>query len=104
GSEYEIRYPRMPQEDDPSYAAWKAALEQELAALDERAILIGHSIGGAILVNAIAQQSTRHKFAALFLLAAPFVGDGGWSSDDLKSPQDLGGRLPKVPVHIYHGL
>ena len=105
GADYEIRYPRMPDEDDPRYTAWKAALENEFAALDDRAILIGHSIGGTMLVNALAEQSTRQRFAALFLLAAPFVGDGGWSSDELRSPQDLGARLPsEVPVHIYHGL
>jgi predicted alpha/beta hydrolase family esterase len=105
GSEYEIRYPHMPNEDDPHYAAWKAALEKEFAALDDRAILIGHSIGGTILLNAIAEQSTQGRFGALFLIAAPFVGDGGWSSDDLKFPHDLGSRLPDgVPIHIYHGL
>jgi predicted alpha/beta hydrolase family esterase len=105
GTEYEIRYPRMPNEGDPHYATWKVALDKEIAALDHRAILIGHSLGGTILVNALAEQSIERRFGALFLIAAPFVGDGGWSSDDLKSPHDLGARLPQdVPVHIYHGL
>src|SRR5262245_26374638 len=95
----------MPEEDDPRYDQWKATLEKELATLDERAILIGHSIGGTVLVNALAEQSTRPRFGALVLLAAPFVGVGGWSSDDLQSPHDLGARLPQdLPVHIYHGL
>lgn len=105
GPDYEIRYPQMPDEDDPRYAAWKATLEKELAALDDRAILVGHSVGGTMLVNALAEQPTERRFGALFLIAAPFVGDGGWASDELKSPHDLGARLPQdVPVHIYHGL
>jgi predicted alpha/beta hydrolase family esterase len=105
GSNYEIRYPRMPNEDDPHYTTWKAALNRELAALGDDPILVGHSIGGTMLVNAISEQSKKRSFAALFLIAAPFVGDGGWPSDEMKSPQDLGARLPKdVPVHIYHGL
>ena len=105
GPDYEIRYPRMPNEDDPRYAAWKATLEREIATLDDRAILVGHSLGGTMLVNTLAERSTTRKLGALFLIAAPFVGDGGWSSDDLESPQDLGARLPRdVPVHIYHGL
>ncbi|HEX3528181.1 MAG TPA: alpha/beta fold hydrolase [Thermoanaerobaculia bacterium] len=105
GSEYEIRYPQMPNEDDPHYAAWKPAIEKELAALDDRAILIGHSIGGTMLVNVLAARSTERRFGALFLIATPFVGDGGWSSDELRSPADLGARLPQgAPVHIYHGL
>jgi pimeloyl-ACP methyl ester carboxylesterase len=45
------------------------------------------------------------SFGALFLIAAPFVGDGGWSSDDLWSSHKLGARLPQdAPVHIYHGM
>ena len=56
GPEYEIRYPRMPKEDDPSYAAWKASIEKEFATLDDDAILVGHSIGATILVSALAEQ------------------------------------------------
>src|SRR5262249_3779588 len=33
GPNVEIRYPRMPSEDDPSYAAWSAALWKEVASL-----------------------------------------------------------------------
>jgi len=32
GPAYEIRYPVMPNEADPKYAAWKLALEREFAA------------------------------------------------------------------------
>jgi hypothetical protein len=38
-------------------------------------------------------------------MAAPFVGEGGWASDDFPPSSDLGARLPQgVPVHIFHGL
>lgn len=56
GAEYEIRYPRMPDEDDPSYASWKAALEMEWERLRDGAILVGHSVGGTILVGALAER------------------------------------------------
>lgn len=105
GPEYEIRYPRMPGEADPRYAVWKVALEEEFAALDERGVLVGHSIGGTMLVHALAEQPMKRTFGAVFLIAAPFVGAGGWSSDELKPTEDLGARLPHdVPIHIYHGL
>src|SRR6185503_8228177 len=55
GPTVEIRYPRMPNEDDPKYKVWKAALEKELATLDDGAILIGHSIGATIMINALAE-------------------------------------------------
>ena len=104
GPDYEIRYPRMPNEGDPNYAAWKATLEREFAALDSGAILIGHSVGGAILVNTLAEQASRLEYDAILLIAAPYVGEGGWPAGDLNTPRDLGARLPKrVPVHLYHG-
>ena len=105
GPSYEIRYPRLPNEDDPSYAAWKAALESELAAMEDGVILVGHSVGGTILINTLAEHPPERELGAIFLIAAPFVGEGGWSSDDLKPPRDLGARLPAgVPIFIYHGL
>src|SRR5262249_44156672 len=105
GKDYEIRYPRMPSEDDPDYAPWKTTLEREFGTLQDGAILIGHSVGATILVKVLAEHSPAREFGAIFLIAAPFVGDGGWSSDDLQLPPDLGARLPKgVPIHFYHGL
>ena len=67
GPDYEVRYPRMPNEADPIYAQWKAALADEIAALDDGAILVGHSLGGTILINALAdeppERKTRRRFS-----------------------------------------
>ena len=104
GQDYEIHYPRMPGEDDPSYVAWKTTLERAFETLQEGAILVGHSVGATILIKVLAGQASARKFGAIFLIAAPFVGDGGWSADDLQLPPDLGARLPEgVPIHFYHG-
>jgi len=105
GSSFEIRYPRMPNENDPKYAAWRKTLERELETLDDDAILVGHSIGGTILINALAELPLARRLGAIVLVSAPFVGDGGWQSEDLSSPRDLGARLPAgVPIDIYQGL
>ena len=105
GPGYDVRYPRMPNEDDPGYATWKTALEKELAKLNDGAILVGHSIGGTMLVNALAEQLPERQIGAIFLIAAPFVGEGGWASDDWKLQSELGAKLPAgVPIYLYHGL
>ena len=31
GPDYEVRYPRMPKEDDPDFAAWKTMLQEQFA-------------------------------------------------------------------------
>jgi predicted alpha/beta hydrolase family esterase len=55
GEGYDVRYPRMPDEDDPKYAKWKPVIRREIDALDDGAILAGHSIGAAMLVNALTE-------------------------------------------------
>jgi len=105
GDSYEVRYPRMPDEDDPSYRNWGAAIRRELAAVDEGAVVAGHSVGGTILVNALAERPPERRLAAIVLIAAPFVGAGGWPGDEFELPHDLDARLPPgVPVHVFHGL
>ena len=103
GPGYEISYPRMPDEADPTYATWKAALQQHMTALDDGVILIGHSIGGTILINTIAENPPNRKLSGVFLIAAPFVGPGGWPSEEIKSVE-LSARLPEgMPIYLYHG-
>lgn len=105
GDGYEVRYPRMPDEDDPSYATWSAAIRREIAALDGGAVVAGHSVGGTILINALAERPPERKLRAIVLIAAPFVGAGGWPGDEFELPHNLGARLPQgVPVHVFHGL
>lgn len=95
----------MPDEDDPSHASWSAAIRREMSDLDDGAIVAGHSVGGTILMNALAEQPPERGLAAIVLIAAPFVGEGGWPGDDVGLPSDLGERLPQgVPVHVFHGL
>ncbi len=104
GPDYDVRYPRMPREADPSYTTWTAALGEEIAGLDDGAILIGHSVGGTILINALAEAPLNRKLAGIFLIAAPFVGPGGWPSEDIEPTANLGARLPpKTPIYLYHG-
>jgi predicted alpha/beta hydrolase family esterase len=104
GPEYEIRYPPMPDEANPNYARWKAAIEKELAKLDNGAVLVGHSIGATVLINALAELPPRLAVGGVFLIAAPFVGPGGWPSDDVEPMSNLGAKLrPQISIYLYHG-
>ena len=95
----------MPDEDDPSAATWVPAIRQAIAALEDGAVVVGHSVGGTILVHALADEPPDRRLGAIVLLAAPFVGAGGWPADEFELPSDLGARLPAgVPVHVFHGL
>lgn len=104
GDGYDVRYPRMPGEEDPSFTGWSVAIRRELAALDEGAVVVGHSVGGTILVGTLAERVPERVPAVLVLIAAPFVGAGGWPGGEHELPEDLGARLPTgLRVLVFHG-
>lgn len=104
GIGYSVRYPRMPGEDDPDYAAWKAALLDEFQSLEDGAILVGHSVGGTTVIRVLAEKQPRRKFGGLFVVAPPFLGEGGWPGDRNGTCDNVGGRLPSgLAVYLYHG-
>jgi len=104
GPRYDVLYPRMPNEADPSYAVWAPALAAEIAALDDCAVLVGHSIGATILINALATVPMEATFSGILLIAPPYVGDGGWPSDEIADMVDLGRRpATTAPIFIYRG-
>lgn|SRR5688572_113436 len=94
----------MPDEADSKYAAWKAALKRQFDRLDDGAVLIGDSMGGTILILTLADEPPTLTSAGIFLIAAPFVGDGGWHGDDIKPLPDLGARpFKETPIYLCHG-
>ncbi|AYG62991.1 alpha/beta fold hydrolase [Rhizobium jaguaris] len=104
GRDYSIRYPRMPDADDPRYQTWKAALLHEFDVLEDGAILVGHSIGGTVLIHVLADKRPKFRPGALILISTPFIGEGGWPSDDIIARTNFSQRLPVgLPVLIYHG-
>lgn len=104
GATYAIRYPCMPVEADPHYAAWKAVLLKEFESLEDGAILVGHSFGGTVLIHALAEQRPAFRPRAVILIAPPFVGKGGWESKEIPQGMDFSERLPlTLPILIYHG-
>jgi predicted alpha/beta hydrolase family esterase len=104
GPGYDIRYPRMPNEAAPKDADWRRTLEKEFAALHSGAAVVGHSVGGAMLIRALAEHLPSVELGAIVLIAAPFIGEGGWDSEDSAPRSEVASRLPSsVPVLLYHG-
>ncbi len=92
GAEYNVVYPHMPDEGDPRYEPWAAQIAQEQAALDDRAIIVGHSVGGAVLLRHLSQAKIDKPVAGIFIIAAPYWGAEDWQAN-----------LPaELPVFLYH--
>jgi predicted alpha/beta hydrolase family esterase len=104
GPGYSIRYPRMPGEADPHPTAWKRAIARELGTDRGAVILVAHSVGAAILLDHLADGAPKRRLSGVFLIATPFIGDGGWPSDELRPTKEAVAGLPDgVPCHLYQG-
>ena len=104
GPGYRLRYPRMPNEGSPDDQAWKSSLAKEIAALGDRVIVVAHSVGAAIFVRSLAKGGGIAKIAGLFLIAAPFIGEGGWSIPGFEPMDKASTKLSHdLPIYLYHG-
>src|SRR5262245_54777392 len=75
GPAFTVRYPQMPDEEDPSYPVWKQLISQELASMGESPVLVGHSIGASVLIKFLVDGALDQAEAAVFLIATPFWHD-----------------------------
>ena len=103
GTEYNVRYPKMPEEEDQGYEAWKGQISKELAALDGEVILVGHSVGCSMLLKYLSEENVKNAIAGIFLIAAPYWGIGGWQMDEFTLDEGCASETLKgVPVFFYH--
>ncbi len=103
GASYVVRYPEMPDEDSPEYEAWKEQITEELAALDEDIILVGHSLGGSILLKYLSEEKVEKPVAGIFLIATPYWGAEDWEVSEYALRDGFASKLPgETPVFFYH--
>jgi uncharacterized protein len=94
--------PEMPDADNPHYQPWRDRIEQELEATDQEVILVGHSLGGSVLLKYLAEGTYRKPVPGLFLVSVPNWGPDGWAYDEFAVPNDVGSRLPASRIFLYH--
>ena len=103
GVAYDVRCPKMPDEDRPVYEAWKERIAKELDALDGEVILVGHSLGGSILLKYLSEEKVEKLVAGLFLVAAPYWGVEDWEVGEYALQEDFASKIPKeMTVFLYH--
>lgn len=103
GGGYDVRSPKMPNEGSPEVEAWKERISEELAAMDGEAVLVGHSLGALFLLKYLSEEEPQKPVAGLFLVAAPYVGTGGWEVQEGALREDFASELPEgLQVFLYH--
>src|SRR5947209_2604345 len=99
GSDYQVLASDMPDPDHPRYLAWRNQIEQELNKLDADALLIGHSLGGSMLLKHLAEGTYQRPIAGLFLVAVPYWGKQDWELE-YAVLDDFASHLPPIPIFI----
>lgn len=105
GAGFEVTYPRMVDEGNAPYDQWKVQIEACLATIDDPVILVGHSVGGSVLLKYLAETGANEQIVGAFLLAAPLWGGDGWRYDgdeELELPPGAADTLARGQVWMYH--
>lgn len=103
GTGFEVIYPRLPDEEASQFAAWSAAIVREVETFGP-GVLVGHSMGGAVLIQTLAKHPRLlNNITGVCLIAAPFLGDGGWPSADVTLVAGWANPLATFAVHLFHG-
>lgn len=105
GAAYSVRFPEMPDEAEPDYETWKRVIWDEARAMGERAVLVGHSIGGSVLIKMLTEAGPKPRIAGVFAVSAPFWhAHEFWHWDEVKLGADAGAHVPRdVALCLYHG-
>ncbi|GGY76869.1 alpha/beta hydrolase [Cellvibrio zantedeschiae] len=103
GAAYKISFPIMPAPSKPSYLRWKYELKNLLHGESSPKILIGHSLGGSVLLKYLSELPDKISASGLFIVAAPFWGSENWTLDEFLLRDDFAKSLPKsLKIFLYH--
>jgi predicted alpha/beta hydrolase family esterase len=104
GPAYDVRYPKMVNEESPEYTDWQHQIASELAGLDDEVMLVGHSVGGSVLLKYLSDEQVEKPIAGLFVIAAPYWGaDEFWKWEEVRLPHNVATKLASIPrIFFYH--
>jgi hypothetical protein len=104
GAGYEVRSPKMPNEDSPEYGAWRDRISKELVDIGGEVILTGHSLGASILLKYLSEEEPERPVAGAFLVATPYWDVEDWEVDEYALREAFASKLPDgLPMFFYHG-
>lgn len=101
--DYRIRAPLMPTPEEPHAIAWLDALDAELFDFHDDGVLIGHSMGGAMILKWIAERRQSLTAAGLVMIGCPFWGEPDWEVEEFYLPEAFADRLSGLKrILLYH--
>jgi predicted alpha/beta hydrolase family esterase len=92
----------MPKPDAPEGAAWEAALGNHLRGERAPLVIVGHSLGGSVVLKYLAGHDMPPGLAGVVSIATPFWGTQDWEQEWCL-PEGFEARLSELPrLVLYH--
>ncbi len=97
--------PSMPNPNSPDCQSWMEALDANVHKSAGPLILIGHSLGGSVILKYLSENIVETEIQHVLLLAVPFWGSQGWniSSYHLKN-ENIDQLLNFNNINFFHCL
>lgn len=103
GPDYAMDAPLMPSPEAPAAAAWEIALADHLSRQSTPFTLVGHSLGGSLILKYLAGHDRPRGLLGVVSIAAPFWGMPDWEIEEWALPPGFEKRLSSLDnVIVYH--
>lgn len=79
--------------EDKDAEAWVGRIAGELEGMAGDSVLVGHSLGGAMLLKAVAERRPGMKLGGFVGLSVPHFGPECWDMPDFALPDGAAGAL-----------
>ncbi|WP_224244179.1 alpha/beta hydrolase [Hyalangium gracile] len=96
-SGYTLQAPLMPAPDAPRARPWLEALARHVARARPPFALVGHSLGGSLILKYLAENPVPGGLVGVVSVAAPFWNAPDWEVAEFALPPNAGERLASVP-------
>jgi predicted alpha/beta hydrolase family esterase len=103
GDDFRVLAPEMPEAENPGYERWRAAIEEHLATIEGRILIVGHSFGASTVIKMLSESPAPPQVQGLFFASTPWWEPEGWSAEYAVT-EGFADRLPDVPIFLYHSI
>ena len=93
----ELLAPQMPDPDNPVAAPWIARCQAAITGVNDDVILVGHSLGGSIILQTLAQFGLPKGLLGVVTLASPFWGAPDWQVESFALSAQDAEKLAGLP-------
>lgn len=100
---FDIDYTLIKDPEHPTFEMWKQLFDSKIAKVKEPIILIGHSLGGSMILKYLAEIQPEIDIAGLYLVSTPVWRKNYWDIDEFTLPENFVSGVKNIDkIYLYH--